>query len=69
MKNFKHLLFLSILCSLALFTNCGDSDDPVADTESGFIYLDENGVTIKASSDAVIGKWYELNGETAWRRS
>ena len=27
MKNFKHLLFLSILCSLVLFTNCGDSDD------------------------------------------
>ena len=28
----RHLLFLSILCSLVLFTNCGDSDDPVADT-------------------------------------
>jgi len=28
MKNIKHLLFLSILCSLVLFTNCGeDSDD------------------------------------------
>ena len=32
MKHFKNLLFLSILCSLVLFTNCGDSDDPVADT-------------------------------------
>ena len=62
MKYFKHLFFLSILCSLVLFTNCGDSDDPVTNTESGFIYLDENGVTIKASSDAVIGEWYELNG-------
>ena len=31
MKNIKHLLFLSIICSLVLFTNCGDSDDPVAD--------------------------------------
>jgi len=30
MKHFKHLLFLSILCSLVLFTNCGDSDDAVA---------------------------------------
>ena len=29
MKNIKHLLFLSILCSLVLFTNCGDSDDPL----------------------------------------
>ena len=28
MKNIKHLLFLSILCSIVLFTNCGDSDDP-----------------------------------------
>jgi len=31
MKNLKYLLFLSILCSLVLFTNCGDSDDLVAD--------------------------------------
>ena len=30
MKNFKHLLFLSILCSLVLFTNYEkDSDEPV----------------------------------------
>ena len=29
----KHFLFLNILCSLVLFTNCGeDSEDPVADT-------------------------------------
>ena len=27
MKNIKHLLSLSILCSLVLFTNCGDDDD------------------------------------------
>ena len=27
MKSFKNLLFLSILCSLVLFTNCGDDDD------------------------------------------
>ena len=132
MKDIKHLLFLSILCSLVLFTNCGDSDDPVADdnstavldadgdgvadaddtcedTPSGetvdssgcsdsqkdsdgdgvsdnldtcadtpesakvdengcevvtssFIYLDENGVTIKASENALIGESYVLDG-------
>ena len=81
MKSFKHLLFLSILCSLVLFTNCGeDSDDPVADdtnnttdnandgsnTDNGetetLIYLDENGVTIKANEEAVIGESYELDG-------
>jgi len=26
MKNFKHILFLSILCSLVLFTNCGEDE-------------------------------------------
>ena len=32
MKYFKHLLFLSILCSLVLFTNCGgEGEDHVAD--------------------------------------
>jgi len=105
MKYLKHLFFLSILCSLVLFTNCGDSDDPVADNttdtidddsttvldadgdgvadaddtcadtpeglavdDSGchpldMIYLDENGVTIKAKDEAVIGKKYMLNDE------
>ena len=82
MKNIKHFLFLlSILCSLVLFTNCGeDSDDPVADdtsnnidnandgsnTDDGgtetLLYLDENGVTIKANEEAVIGESYELDG-------
>ena len=82
MKNIKHFLFLlSILCSLVLFTNCGeDSDDPVADdtsnnidnandgsnTDDGgtetLLYLDENGVTIKASENAVIGESYVLDG-------
>ena len=32
MKRFKHLLFLSILCSLVLFTNCGEDSDLPADT-------------------------------------
>lgn len=27
MKHFKHLLFQSILCSLVLFTNCGEDED------------------------------------------
>ena len=37
MKHFKHLLFLSILCSLVLFTNCGE------DSEDGFILDKLNG--------------------------
>ena len=31
MKHFKYLLFLNILCSIVLFTHCGDSDNPVSD--------------------------------------
>ena len=109
-KQFKNLLFLSILCSLVLFTNCDEGDDPGADipsnttddstdddsntvldadgdgvsdildtcadtpesaevdengcevVTSSFIYLDENGVTIKASENAVIGESYVLDG-------
>ncbi|MDG1106707.1 MAG: BspA family leucine-rich repeat surface protein [Cyclobacteriaceae bacterium] len=59
MKNIKQLLFLSILCSLALFTNCGDM---VGDSSQSLIYLDENGITIKAYENAVVGESYGLNG-------
>jgi len=34
MKHFKNLLFLIILCSPVLFTNCGNSDDPVTDNDT-----------------------------------
>ena len=27
MNHLKHLLFLSIICSLVLFTNCGEDED------------------------------------------
>ena len=63
MNHFKNILLYSFICSLVLFTNCGeDSDDVAADADSDFIYLDENGVTVKASENAVIGENYELNG-------
>ena len=55
MKNFKHLLFLSILCSLVLFTNCGDSDDPVADDTTNNNSDDDNtddGSTTVLDADA-----------------
>ena len=38
MKNFKHLPFLSILCSLVLFINCGDN------VSLCICYIYENGV-------------------------
>ena len=37
MKSLKHLLFLSILCSLVLFTNCGEDDDATVASFTGSI--------------------------------
>ena len=43
MQNIKYLLFFSILCSLVLFTNCGeDSEDPVADDTTGDTNTDDD---------------------------
>ena len=48
MPNLKYLLLLTILCSLVLFTNCGeDSDDPVAED----------------TIDPIIGSWVLTNEE------
>ena len=58
MKHFKHILFLSILCSLVLFTNCGEDSD-----DDSQIYRDQNGITIKATEDAIVGEYYLLNNE------
>ena len=59
MKHYKYLLLLSILCSLIIFTDCGDK---VGDSSQSLIYLDENGITIKAYENAVVGESYGLNG-------
>ncbi len=50
---------MSILCSLVIFTDCGDE---VGDSSQSLIYLDENGITIKAYENAVVGESYGLNG-------
>jgi surface protein len=55
MKNFKHLLYLSILCSLS----CSVLRPA---TVKSLIYLDQNGVTVISTEDAVIGESYELDG-------
>ena len=44
----KHLLFLSILCSLVLFTNCGEDEEP--ETTPITTGLSEN-------QDLLIGNW------------
>ena len=52
MKNFKHLLHLTIFLSFIL-CSCSQNE----------LYLDENGITVKATEKAVIGKEYECNGK------
>jgi len=53
MKYFKHLLFLSILCSLVLFTNCGgEGEDHVADDTTDTTDDDTNTV-LDADGDGV----------------
>ena len=48
MKQIKNLLFLSILCSLVLFTNCGEDEEP--ETTPITTGLSEN-------QDLLIGNW------------
>jgi|TARA_B110000046_G_scaffold84119_1_gene92226 plastocyanin len=47
MKNFKHLFFLSILCSLVLFNACSEDEDPAADN----IVLDTDGDGVADADD------------------
>ena len=58
-KHLKYISFSSILCSLVIFSNC---DDKVDDSSESLIYLGENGITIMAYENAVIGESYSLNG-------
>ena len=51
----KHLLYLSILCSLS----CSVLRPA---TVKSPIHLDQNGVTVISTEDAVIGESYELDG-------
>ena len=59
MKYLKYIFFSSILCSLVIFSDC---DDKIDDGSESFIYLSENGITIKAYENAVVGESYSLNG-------
>ena len=64
MNNFKHIVLLSVLCSLLLSTNCGEDkrDAPV----KSLIYFAENDKTVKAIENVhlIIGKSYILEEKT-----
>ena len=52
MKYFKHLLFLSILCSLVLFTNCGeDEGEGPFYTPQGLPVADDDNSTDDVNTD------------------
>ena len=53
MRHIKHLLFLSILCSLVLFTNCGeDEEEQVEELETTPITTE-----LSENQDLLIGSW------------
>jgi hypothetical protein len=65
MKNFKHLLFLSILCSLVLFNACSEDEDPVADDNSTAVLdADRDGVADADDTcpDTPSGETVDSNG-------
>ena len=71
MKHVKHLLFLSILCSIVLFNSCGDSDDPVVvearRLKSEMLRLRRDEVTAFVSKSLYESSARLLdNGETSW---
>ena len=59
MKLFKYSLIA--LISISLFS-CEKDDDTTGPTNNALIYLDANGVTIKAGASAVIGDTASING-------
>jgi len=56
-SDFEKYLEIELLSSLNDLTESQDIN------RKNMVYLDENGITIKASKEAVVGEEYELNGE------
>ena len=67
MKNFKHLLFLIILCSLVLFTNCGEDSEDAIDARD--IYIGKYDISEEwVNSDGNFQTWdYVLTVEKSSR--
>ena len=59
MNYLKYFFFSNILFSLVIFSDCNDKVD---ESSESLIYLSENGITIKAYENAVVGESYSLNG-------
>ena len=58
----KKLLFLLLFIPLIFSCSSGDGDNENEENEETFLYLDSNGVTVKAKDNATLGQTYILNG-------
>ena len=62
MKLFKYSLIALISISLFSCEKDDDNNGPTTPTNNALIYLDANGVTVKAGASAVIGDTASING-------
>ena len=64
MKYYKQLLIFGLFCSLTLFNNCDNSDDPVADIlTNNDVSDDDSNILIDADGDGVTDA-YDTCAET-----
>ena len=62
MKYLKKLLIAYFFFFSIYLSSCNNETQPQKKVEDEFLRLDGNGVTIKASDDALVGNIYKLNG-------
>ena len=53
MKYLKHLLFLNILCSIVVFTNCGEDDKNTVSDDTKDTVSDDTNTVSDADGDGV----------------
>ena len=62
MNHLRKLLIVCFFCSSIIISSCQNGTQPQKKVEDEFLRLDDNGVTIKASDNALVGNIYKLNG-------
>ena len=62
MDHLKKLLIVCFFYLSIIISSCQNGTQPQKKVEDEFLRLDDNGVTIKASDNALVGNIYKLNG-------